>query len=232
MAKRILIWGSTRVGKTALLATALFSGAPELSVLSGKSEGGALYTRLFEAWLRLSRNQFVPATSVDENVIGFRISEQQQVELVDVRGRLATSLGVEQGARELLASADAVLFLAEYESPEQQIQMNAIQAAVVGHEKRPMAFALTKCEVRLRHEDPVWDAHPGWLRNTPFYRNHSRLLQYFHDSAWPTSAFGYAEPERLPAIILGEFGQSLPFRIQPRNVALPLAYLLGELGCL
>lgn len=228
---RILIWGPTQVGKTALLATALYGGDPALASVVRADEGTSLNRELFDVIRRLKNNQWVPPTGADSTVILLPGVDGGAVELVDVRGGLTLEI---QGpsARDLVRSAHAMLFLVEYMGQDTGNQMAAIEAAVLEMGDKPVALALTKCERWLLKEDDIWNCPEGWLEQTPLWATHHGTLRRFGGKAWPTSAFGYEESTGLPAVILGEMGQLLPFRINPRNVAQPLASLLRTLGCL
>jgi hypothetical protein len=227
---RIALWGPTQVGKTALLATALYGDDPHLSHLIRQSTAGDVNTHLFDVHKRLMSNQFVPPTAIDEVVISLG-PEERLIQLVDVRGARVLDLQRPQ-VQDVVRGMDAILFVSEYDGPDAGRQMAAIDAALIEHGDRPIALALTKCEQWLRHEDEAWDGPTDWLRSSPHWTSHQRTLSRFTQCAWVTSAFGYDSATNLPAVILGEMGQILPYRINPRNVTLPFVWLLGRLGCL
>ena len=57
----------------------------------------------------------------------------------------------------------------------------------------------------------------------------SRVIERFGDAVWACSAFGFQGRLGLPAVMLGEFGQLLPFEIEPRGVHGALDWVLGAL---
>jgi hypothetical protein len=229
--KKIVLWGGTQVGKTALLASALFYPDPRMTQLCRDTADGSRYEHLSDTWNRLRTNRVLIPTAALETGISLQLANGEEIELSDVRGGITSRMN-ELGVRQILESSDAVLFLAEYDSQGRSGQMGAIEIARALVRDKPTALALTKCERFLKYEDPRWDHEPGWLKDTPLWSTFQHQLEYFHETAWPTSVFGYAEPEKWPAVILGEMGQILPFRIQPRNAAKPLLYLLRKLASL
>jgi hypothetical protein len=227
---RLVLWATTRVGKTTLLATALYGNGPELARIRREGPHGSVNQHLFDVWYRLNHNQWVQATSADWTAIVLITDSGVEIELIDIRGGMALEIG-NPATRELLASCDGILFLAEFDGPEAGSQMAAIDGAAVEAVGKLQALAFTKCERWLTYDDPVWDRGEGWLERTQLWSAHSGTLARFQDCAWPTSAFGYGK-SALPAVILGEMGQILPFQISPRNTAKPLAWMLRKLGCL
>src|SRR5688572_7169927 len=61
-AKRLGVWGASRVGKTSLLAMALFGNDPVLRPLVQGDSGGAVNRELFDVYRRLVNNEYVPPT--------------------------------------------------------------------------------------------------------------------------------------------------------------------------
>jgi hypothetical protein len=226
--KTVGLWGATQVGKTTMLATALFGNDPVLAPVVRGDAGGEVNRQLFDVYRRLMNNQWVQATASDTVRIPLR-GNGTAVDLVDVRGRVTVELNKET-ARDIVRDLDAVLFLVEYDGQETGNQILAIDGAVVELGDKPMALAFTKCECSLPSESPLWDRPEGWLQRTPLWVPHQRTLQRFEGHAWPTSAFGYDEVTGLPAVILGEMGQLLPYRIQPRNVTHPFISIFRMLG--
>jgi hypothetical protein len=227
---RIGLWGTTQVGKTALLATALFGGANVFRNVIRADDKTSINSYLFRAYRQLQNNRLVPQTASRDVSVSIAVGDTE-VHLVDVAGQIVLEIDTE-GVRSIVRGCDAMLFLFEYDGQSQGDQIAAIQGASVEMGDKPVALALTKCERRLTRDDPIWQRPRNWLRSTPMWPSHSSTLGRFTDRAWPTSAFGYDAETGLPAIMLGEMGQMLPFRIQPRNVAEPLVFLLEELGCL
>jgi len=229
--KRIAYWGLTQIGKTALLATALYRDSAELARVRRNGPQGSINQSLFDVFLRLNQNQWVLPTSADWTGLSLVTEAGAEIEIVDIRGGLALEMH-SPATRELLASCDGALFLAEYKGTGAGAQMAAIEAAARETEGKVHALAFTKCERWLAYDDPVWDGGNGWIEHTPLWAAHSETLKRFRDAAWPTSSFGYDSVRALPAVIIGEMGQMLPFRINPRNVAKPLAWMLRQMESL
>src|SRR5262249_49084335 len=112
--KRVGLWGATQVGKTALLATALYGDDPVLQNLIRSDDAGSINMRLFDVYRRLRNNQLVPSTSANEAPVQLRIGTDYEVELLDVRGGLILEIGSE-GVQSIVRSCDAMLFLVEYD---------------------------------------------------------------------------------------------------------------------
>lgn len=228
--KRVGLWGATQVGKTTLLATALFQDDSPLAPLVRADLSGSVNHNLFDVYRRLMTNQWVVPTA-GSLAVRLTGSDGTRIEFVDVSGGGTLEMQ-DPESRNIVRGLDGVLFFVEYGGLETGSQMLAVDAAMLELGDKPCALALTKCECHLQSESDVWDSPAGWLQDTPLWSAHQRTLQKFEGRAWPTSAFGYDEATGLPAVILGEMGQLLPFRIQPRNVAHPLAWVLNRLGCL
>jgi hypothetical protein len=232
--KRIVLWGNTQVGKTALLATALYGRNPELSEVHVDASAKSGNYKLFEVWRRLRNNQWVPSTK-DPVTVKLTTRIGCEVELVDVRGGMTLEFQ-QEGVADLIQGADAVLFLVRYDSDNSADEIAAIEGACLeiqaSASDKPTALALTQCELHLKFEDAAWSDPGQCLRSCPLWATHEATLRRFERVVWPTSSYGYEPETRLPALILGEMGQLLPYRIDPLNVAKPLAYLLRKLGCL
>jgi hypothetical protein len=93
----------------------------------------------------------------------------------------------------------------------------------------PNGLAITKCERGLDTDDPHWLAPLGWWEEHPCWLPYRGVLRFFGNRVWPTSAYGFDRDGR-PACLLGEFGQLMPYNIQPKNVAVPFRWFFKELG--
>jgi hypothetical protein len=228
--KTVLLWGATQVGKTALLAAALYGNEPDLSAVQ-VDRLEQLHGHLFEVWRRLKNNQWVPPTERDWTGIKLSGADGAPVELRDIRGGVTHELN-QIGPQQLLESCDAILFMVEYNGRQSADQIVAIDGAFRAASRKPFALAFTKCERWITYHDAIWDRQGRWIESTPLWKTHQGTLARFGNHIWPTSTFGYEATVGLPSVIVGEMGQLLPFRIAPKNVAKPLAFLLRELGCL
>jgi hypothetical protein len=122
-----------------------------------------------------------------------------------------------------------VLFVTEWEGLDIAQHFAAVEAALPLCRGRKVGLALTKCEKELDAEDPGWRGVEGWWREHDCWRPYEAVLGRFGRQVWATSAYGYDEDGR-PACLLGEFGQVMPYQVEPRNVAAPFAWFFKELG--
>ncbi len=229
--KRMGLWGATQVGKTSLLATALYKTNSRLASLTARPAAESIASKLLDVYRRLMTNQLVLGTagSVD---LQLTTSGGIDVDLVDISGIAATELH-DPMSQQMLRTLDAVLFFIEYAPQAQQgEQIVTIEGALRELGDRPSALAVTKCEAHIPAGSTIWSVPAGWLEQTPMWLHHQHTLRRFEGRAWPTSAFGYHRETGLPAMILGEMGQLLPYNIQPIGVADTLEWLLAEMDCL
>jgi hypothetical protein len=229
----VLLWADTQVGKTAYLTTALCrsgQGQRPRHIDPGKSAASLAQT-LLPNWRRLRRGLYVAPTS--EEVIDLELISRggTAVCLRDIKGQLTREIHRATVA-ERLDQAHAVLFLVEWGSRSLNDQMLAIESALDFCGGKPIALAFTKCELGLAEDHEAWSAlrNEGWWQREANWSEHAAVLTRFGASIWPTSAYGYDPRTGLPAAILGEFGQLIPYRVSPKGVLSPLEWIFDRLG--
>jgi len=221
-------WGDTQVGKTTLLVTATH-GPARVRGVDYSASAEALAAHLRPHFDRLRTGRWVQPTSERAIDIGLRLTSGGALRVRDVMGGITRQLS-EPWVRELLVEASAFLFLVEWEAADLDRQLACIEAARNFWGDAPRALVFTKCERALSEDDPAWERRPGWWRGRRWLAGYEPLLASFGGSVWPSSAYGYAASTGLPACVIGEFGQLIPYRIQPRGVAAPFAHVLRGLG--
>lgn len=226
----LLLWGYTSVGKTALLATALYSNNRSLLPIDWSNADATPNSHLRalqEHWNRLSRNQMTDGT-FERYAFTLALQNQNVLKIHDVRGGGA----VDPFLDEFFQGADehkGVLFVIGWDGRDIGSQILAINNGLVRCDKFKIGLAITKCESALQRDDPAWTGVPGWWRQHACWLKYEETLNRFGGQIWATSAFGY-DADGRPACILGEYGQVMPFNIRPQNVAVPFASFLKVLG--
>jgi hypothetical protein len=229
---QLLLWGETQVGKTTLLAAGLLARPgelPEIDWAAGGERDGR--DKVLGHWHRLRRNLLLEPTS-REAVLTLTLRNGNRLTVRDVRGGDCRepfrvigdpAEGVEN------AAPHGVLFVTEWEGQDVAQHMAAVEAALPLCRGRKVGLAITKCEKELDADDPGWRGAEGWWREHDCWRPYAALLASFGRQVWATSAYGHAADGR-PACLLGEFGQVMPYQVEPRNVAAPFAWFFKELG--
>lgn len=227
-AKKLLLWGETQVGKTTLLASGLLSRTDELPGVDWEASIESVEGVLRERWLRLCKNMPILGTAWREDVqLTFKNGEQLVVS--DVQGGM-TGETHQPDVQKLLKEADGILVVMEWQPQNLASQMNAVEVATGLFANRVLGLAFTKCERAFSAGDPCWsNSSEDWWRKKHEYERYDHILSRFGSAVWPTSAFGYDDDHR-PACVLGEFGQVLPYQVEPRNVRLPFELFFRELG--
>lgn len=229
----VMLWGDTQVGKTTLLTTALYgprAGRLEAVVDRGRS-ASALASTLLPHWRRLSRNLWIQPTSQDFIDIPLVTKSGNNLRLRDVRGGLSRQLESPAVLAELERDRpDAYLFLLEWDSRDLGNQMLAVTGALDLCGDRPRGLVFTKCERTLDEGDPCWRGEARWWRAQPALAPHAHVLESFGEAVWACSAYGYHAATGQPAVLLGEFGQLMPYQIAPQGVSEPFDWLLDRLG--
>lgn len=229
----VMLWGDTQVGKTTMLTTALYGNqVGRLGAVVDRSRSGTvLATTLLPHWRRLSRCLWLQPTSQDFIDIPLVTKSGNSLRLRDVRGGLSRQLEDPAVLAELAASApDAYIFMLEWETRDLNNQMLAVTGALDLCGERPRGLVFTKCERSLDEGDSCWRGQPGWWREHPGLLSHAHVLESFGDAVWPCSAYGYHGRLGQPAVLLGEFGQLMPYQIQPVGVNDPFDWALDRLG--
>jgi hypothetical protein len=229
----VLLWGDTQVGKTTLLTTALYARQEgRLADLVDRTRSApALASTLLPHWRRLSRSLWTQPTAQDFIDIPLITNSGNTLRLRDVRGGLSRQLEDPVVLRELTAAApDAYLFMLEWGTRDLNNQLLAVTASLDLCGDRPRGLVFTKCERAFDEGDRCWRGGPGWWRTHPALLPHAHVLDGFGDAVWPCSAYGYHQRLGQPALLLGEFGQLMPFEIQPVGVNDPFDWVLDRLG--
>ncbi|WP_413208288.1 hypothetical protein [Rhodospirillum sp. A1_3_36] len=231
--KTIVIWGDTQVGKTSWLASAIYGCEKLKSFIDMERSAESLTKLIYPHWRNLTIGMNTEGTIEEKIDVSLYLKSGLCLELRDIRGRLVHELANDSIREKLLADIDGILFLVEWDSPNLDHQFTVLYSILPFVASLPSGLIFTKCEKGLRAEAKEWSAYTSWWREWPRIQSHARVVGPFGDRAWPVSAFGYcrnlAAPD-FPAVILGEFGNTMPFGIDPRNVSVPLISIMRELG--
>ncbi len=231
--KQLLLWADTQVGKTAYLTTALCRSLPgqrPRQIDPGRS-AAALARTLMPNWRRLRHGLSVPPTSEETIDLELESLGGTRICVRDIKGQLTREVH-QPAVAERLDQAQAVLFLVEWGSRSLNQQLLAIESALDFCGGKPIALAFTKCELGLPEDHEAWSPlrQDGWWRREASWSENAAVLERFGGAAWPTSAYGYDPRTGLPAAILGEFGQLIPFRVNPKGVVAPIEWIFERLG--
>lgn len=241
--RTLLLWGNRAVGKTSVLAAGLLHDptrfGPPFPAIDWPASAQSLKESVEAEYARLRSNVLVVPTTDRQGIrteLTFRGGRRLVVQ--DVRGGLTQEPPGEE-ASGFLAAASAVLFVLEWASPDQSRQLLAVEQALFrAAPGRPAGLAFTKCERDLDPGDPAWDVEPAtgapadprwWAGRQAVTRDAARVLDRLAGPVWPTSVYGYNQDDR-PACLLDEFGELIPFGIQPRNVADVLGWFFTQMG--
>lgn len=223
----LLLWGDTQVGKTTFLTTALGLCVDELAAIDRMKSARAL-SGLFPDVRKLRTQRLTQPTAVLHIDLEIDLAEGRRVRVRDVQGGITRSVQ-EQSVAERVEDADVILFLVEWRARDIENQMNAIFGAWNLSERARRGLVFTKVEMHLEEGDPPWQALPHWWNSEEWLRPYEAMLQKFGEAVWPISNYGYDSNTGYPAVILGEFGQELPYRIKPCNVHRPFQWAFEHL---
>lgn len=226
--KTIMLWGDTQVGKTALLTMALDQAKQDELPLDRAKSALAVNILLNTHKRRLLLNQQVLPTSEDFIDLDLISKNGSIIQIRDMKGEL-TQISKESTYNKLMAS-DAILFVMELNPPNLSRNILAIKSAWDICLDKPKGLAFTKCERSLAPNDPAWTGRRDWWRKVYQWGEHEPVISGFGEAVWPTSAYGYEAKFGFPAVVLGEFGQLLPYRINSKGVIEPFRWLLSQLG--
>lgn len=232
-ATTILVWGETQVGKTSWLATALYWQDAFWDLIDRTGSAAVLSSAVFPHWKRLRTGMHTESTSEEMINIDLVTMQKNTVRLRDIRGQLVHDINTESVQKRLIADADGFLFFLSLGSSSLGTQIMAIESMLPFLNGRPGAVIITKCETELEAESEEWLAAPGWWRADHRLAPFASILDQFGEYIWPVSSFGFCQESGAsdwPAMTMGEFANTIPFGIGPRNVALPLRWILTELG--
>ncbi|MCC9608093.1 hypothetical protein LOC68_01725 [Blastopirellula sp. JC732] len=235
----IVVWGNTNVGKTTLLATALYHESTKSSLNkyidfreSMTRERG--YPSVFSHhWGTISKSRPTQSTSgfVDCELV--LENGQGVVTLIDGYGGRMLEDNTPH-VRNRIIEARGVLFIVPW---TREMEQDFDDFAAISkywhsldHSTQRVGIVFTKCEQYLDVKDPAWNFAPGWWRDRPLpmARELPMILESAGPAVWPTSVFGFDEIGQ-PNCILDEFGQLVPLHIKPRNVSQPLEWMLEGL---
>lgn len=226
---RILLWGDTQTGKTSLVSAA-FCADPSKAPrdVDMRASHAEISRHLFHNFNSMNQGRPVPATQETSVHVTLTDTAGQPLVIEDIRGGIIQTIE-DEDVRQILEGADAYLVLIEWQGQNRNEQLNAIRGAWNMLAHKPRALVFTKCDrdATLRPDDPIWDKPAEeWFQRVDWLRPYHNLLALFDNHIFLSSAVGYHEESGEPALLLGEFGQLIPFRVRPRNVVEPLDLLI------
>jgi hypothetical protein len=229
----LLFWGDIGAGKTSLLATGLLGRVAytRLDVVDWGLSLPSVQDGLMAQYRRLTTNLVtIPTTGIPPGVRVRLRGTDRAVLFQDMMGEHARHAERPE-PRQLLEGAHAVLFVLAWSAGEWGRQFDAIAAALPAVGDRPSALAFTMCERVLEREHPAW--LPGgeqteWWADLADWNGHEETLRKF-GAVWPTSSYGFS-PAGDPACVLDEFGEMIPYNIDPMNCTRLLGWFLGRLA--
>lgn len=243
MAKRVVLWGHTEVGKTTILATYLEYVLSEskswLGELSFEHENQIMTFRNVIKELRV--HHLTQATSsTNEATITLPTHDSDELIFIDVKG--GNTENMTEVERNAIKHADGILFFSdwptEHDRQEMQFVIENILYLVPSICK---GLVITKAEQHMDMSDGRWQGGENWLTGDA---NWLRFTAKFGNYFWPTTAFGYCEAQNrdsgslhgYPACILNEFGEFLPYfkgrdeEFVHNVVSKPFDTILKEIG--
>jgi len=168
-------------------------------------------------------------TSKNHIDFNLKLTNNTEVNIRDIKGGL---LGDVKAANNDLQfkQVSVALFFLEWKSPKIRSQINAIKGIfhLLSEAKKGLVF--TKCEKYLSAGDKAWESGLGWWEIDPSLHPNRRLLESFHDKVWCISNIGYDPKTGFPSLLLGDFGQHIPYEINPINASKPLAWALQNVS--
>jgi hypothetical protein len=221
--RQLLVFGGTRSGKTALVCTGLWDN---IGRLPGINTSGMDH-KIMKNYQSLKQNRPIDGTAATVDCKVLLTGDQGVWQIRDMKGGDVHDHGK---SFPLLEEAAGVLFVVAWESVNFNSRMDVIQThfqAVSQNSSLWIGLAITKSERAIAANDTAWECesnHNWWHGRQP-WSNYQELLQKFGQRIWVTSSFGYDIDQR-PACILDEFGQMIPYGVQPRNVWMPFANFL------
>lgn len=227
-ARVLLLWGDTQVGKTTLIVTALGPSVDTIGVIdrlkSAKATGA-----LFADLQRLRTQRLTGGTTQSHVDVDLWLSDGRCVRVRDIRGGL-TRVVDKDHVIERLTGASVVLFVVEWKARDVENQFNAIRGAWDHLLGAKCGLVFTKCETDFKKEDRAWKGENGWWKEFGWLGAYHEVVSRFGEAVWPTSSVGYDLRTGYPAVILGEFGQLLPYHVCPLNVHAPFDWAFRQIG--
>lgn len=225
----LLVWGDTQVGKTALLTVA-FNGSFDSELVAAGLDVARSVESIHQAyghsWRALRENQPTAATA-QVNDTEIVLANGRAILLRDIRGGDVRRDHEPAIMSRLYQGADVALFLVDPTAATLGRQFAQVSAPLRLFSQRPRGLVFTKCELLLEEYHSAWNADRDWWRAVPRLAPHEALIGQFGPAVWPTSAFGYHDGH--PAVILGEFGELLPYQINPKGVLEPFKWMFQQL---
>ncbi len=226
--RTLLLWGDTQVGKTTLLTTTFGPCADRITAVDRVKSAKAI-SALYPGLRRLRTQRLTQATSVYHIDVELVLGNGQLVRLRDVQGGI-TRLVNEDHVIERLKGASVVLFLMEWKARDIENQINAVRGAWEHSMNAQRGLVFTKCETDLDLDDEAWNGRRDWWQIDEGLAPYRDVVGRFGTAIWPTSSFGFDNDTGYPAVVLGEFGQPLPYRIQPFKVHRPFEWAFQQMG--
>jgi hypothetical protein len=227
--KRIILWGDTQVGKTAMLSALLYYPG---SQPAGMDAGGSAAERnrvLQEHWRLIRNNKPVPPTANERVDLTLNMLGGGTAQIMDIKGGVVRGLA-KKDTQDLLQIADGVLFLVEWNASSMGDQLAAVEGGFALAGNRAKGLAFTKCEIGLPSDDLAWESRTDWWRKAGAWGRHEQVLGQFGQAVWATSVYGFNRQTHRRAVILGEFGQEMPYQIEPRNIKEPFEWMFRRIG--
>lgn len=228
----VVLWGASQAGKTTVLATYFCNLECQPKWLDvGAQETVSTLVKLAPIWNALQRNELPPTTLVAEEFYLVRHRDGRLIRFRDMRGGNTENPANNMADVEALRKADALILFVEWPSRTAVLNVIAVGNARLFSGNCPKALAVTKVESFLTPEKLVrFSLSPlAVAEEMSLDRDFVQILKSVPaaDIA-PVTVYGYLE-DGYPAHYRDEFGRFVPYKVGPRNVALPFERALGNL---
>jgi len=223
LAKQIILLGDTEVGKTTTLGAA-FSNLDLWSTIN-LAESNSAIEEISQTFFELSQRGSTEPTSLKHIDFNLKLKNNTEVNIRDVKGGLLWNVKAANDDLQFNQVSVALFFL-EWKSPKITSQINAISGVLPLLASAKKGLVFTKCEKHLSADDEAWESKEGWWQIDPSLHSNRGLLESFHDKVWCISNIGFHGDTGFPSLLLGDFGQHIPFKINPINASKPLFWAL------
>ncbi|MCP4347967.1 MAG: hypothetical protein GY795_20885 [Desulfobacterales bacterium] len=197
MSKKIVLWGHTDVGKTALLATYFEYESKRKKWIGDVTLEYFPQVRKLESNMERLRlhHQITPTASTSDSMYSFPTKLSEELTFVDIKGGdsdLHQLPSEKDGAiKQAIEEADAFLFVCEWPTHANKVLMQAaIQRILLFVRSKPKGLVITKAEQYMAPDDSRWEGGEGWLK---FDDNWNQFASEFGDNFWPVTTFGYCK---------------------------------------
>lgn len=220
--RSVLLWGASGAGKSSLLAASLGAGERP-GPLGVDPERTPTWVTGDAA--RLASGRPVLPTRVPVQEAELAGPAGTRVIVRDPGDGLGDGAPGEE-ALEVLNAADRAILVFEAHGRDLEARAEALHMAARVLVPRPAVILVTKLDQLLGWDDPAWGGGPGWWRDLGELAPWVEGMLPHDYPVLPASAFGYDPASRRPAVLLGEYGEALPYRVAPRGIQAALAELL------